>query len=99
MGDTPGYKQHLALGTLRAIETRSCIARSANTGISCFIDKYGNITQPTSWWEKAVISGKISARTELTFYVRFGDILSKIAVVIALLVILWSQVIRFFKRN
>ena len=30
--DTPGYKQHLIYGGLRAIETRRSIARSANFG-------------------------------------------------------------------
>ncbi|OFY68588.1 MAG: apolipoprotein N-acyltransferase, partial [Bacteroidetes bacterium RIFOXYA12_FULL_33_9] len=32
--DTPGYKHHLSYASLRAIETRRSIARSANTGIS-----------------------------------------------------------------
>lgn len=39
--DTPGYHQHLAYGILRAIEFRKPIARSANTGISCFVDAKG----------------------------------------------------------
>ena len=41
--DTPGYKQHFQYARLRAIETRRYIARSANTGISGFIDERGNV--------------------------------------------------------
>ena len=40
-GNTAGYRQHFSFASLRAIETRRCIARSANTGISAFIDQRG----------------------------------------------------------
>ncbi|MGM0648189.1 MAG: apolipoprotein N-acyltransferase, partial [Bacteroidota bacterium] len=36
-GNTAGHKQHLDFASLRAIETRKSIARSANTGISAFV--------------------------------------------------------------
>ena len=75
--DTPGYKQHLAYARLRAIEHRRSIARSANTGISCFIDQTGNVSEKTSWWEPAVISAKINRNTESTFYTRYGDYISR----------------------
>ncbi|MFN3940829.1 MAG: apolipoprotein N-acyltransferase, partial [Chitinophagales bacterium] len=38
-GNTAGHKQHCLYGRLRAIENRKSIARSANTGISCFINQ------------------------------------------------------------
>ncbi|MES2388745.1 MAG: apolipoprotein N-acyltransferase [Bacteroidota bacterium] len=40
-GNTPGHKHHWAYAKLRAIETRRYIARSANTGISGYIDPSG----------------------------------------------------------
>jgi apolipoprotein N-acyltransferase len=94
-GDTPGYKQHLKYGTLRAIETRRWIARSANTGISCFITPTGEIQQPTEWWVPAVISQGIQLRSEITFYSRYGDYIARIAMYISLLLVIYSWLIRF----
>ncbi len=42
-GNTPGYKQHLRYASLRAIETRRSIVRSANTGISALINQRGEV--------------------------------------------------------
>jgi apolipoprotein N-acyltransferase len=94
-GDTPGYKQHLRYGALRAIETRRWVTRSANTGISCFISPEGEIQQATNWWVPAVIKGKIEMHTELTFYTRFGDYIARVAMYLSLLLIIYSWLIRF----
>lgn len=77
--DTPGYKQHLAYAKLRAIENRRSIARSANTGISAFINQRGDISQPTAWWQEAVISETLFANSETTLFTTTGDILGKSA--------------------
>lgn len=94
-GDTPGYKQHLKYGALRAIETRKWIARSANTGISCFITPRGEIQYPTGWWVPGVIKGKIGLNKNLTFYTRFGDYIARAALYTSLLLIIYSLLIRF----
>lgn len=52
-GNTQGYRQHMAYARLRAVETRRWVARSANTGISCFIDPVGTIYQLQPWDTKA----------------------------------------------
>ncbi|HMG16493.1 MAG TPA: apolipoprotein N-acyltransferase, partial [Saprospiraceae bacterium] len=57
--DTPGFRQHLKIGALRAIETRKPIARSANTGCSAFINQRGEIQQPTQYGVQAVIRQKM----------------------------------------
>jgi apolipoprotein N-acyltransferase len=94
-GDTPGYKQHLKYGALRAIETRCWIARSANTGISCFISPAGEIQQATNWWVPAVIKGKIAMREKLTFYTRHGDYIARAAMYLSFMLIIYSWLIRF----
>jgi apolipoprotein N-acyltransferase len=85
-GNTPGYKQHLLYGRLRAIETRKWIARSANTGISCFINERGDFSQCTKWWTPAVISEKIGSNKEKTFYVMYGDIIGRFSLYASLFI-------------
>lgn len=76
-GNTAGHRQHALFSSVRAIETRRSIARSANTGISCFVNQRGDIMQPTPYWETAVIRQEINANDRLTLYVRYGDYLAR----------------------
>ncbi|MBE9512211.1 MAG: apolipoprotein N-acyltransferase [Bacteroidetes bacterium] len=76
-GNTSGYKQHLTYSSIRAIETRRSIARSANTGISCFINQRGEIMQPTEWWVPDVIKASLNLNEKITFYVKYGDYLGR----------------------
>lgn len=82
-GETPGHKQLLSYTRLRAIETRRDIARSANTGISSIINAKGEIINQTSYNTKTTLIGKLSSRSNLTFYVRFGDIIARWSVFVA----------------
>lgn len=72
-GNTSGKDQHLQYAKLRAIETRRWVARSANTGISAFINQRGDITQQTKWWVPGALKADINLNDELTFYVKHGD--------------------------
>jgi len=85
--DTPGYKQHLAYASLRAIENRKWIVRSANTGISAVINDRGEILERTTWWEPAVINAKVRLNSSITFYAKYGDYIGRIASLMALLMI------------
>ena len=76
-GNTPGYKQHMNYARLRAVETRKWIARSANTGISCFIDPLGNVIDPQPWDAAASIKLAVPVDSRQTFFVKHGDILSR----------------------
>ncbi|MCF8430147.1 MAG: apolipoprotein N-acyltransferase [Bacteroidia bacterium] len=78
-GNTAGYKQHYEYAKLRAIENRRYVARSANTGISGFIDDEGNSIQQTKWDEAIAINGKVKINTEITFYTKHGDFIGYMA--------------------
>ena len=96
--DTPGYKQHLAYARLRAIETRRQIARSANTGISCVVDELGELHAEQTWWKEGYIMANLAPNNEKTFFVRFGDVLSKISIMLTGLVIGYGLFLRFKKH-
>jgi apolipoprotein N-acyltransferase len=96
--DTPGYQQHLAYARLRAIETRRSIARSANTGISAFINQKGEIIKQTNWWEPAVLSGQLNTNEQLTFYVTYGDYLGRLGSFLGIGILLYALV-TFRKRK
>lgn len=85
--DTPGYKQHQLYAQLRAIENRMYVCRSANTGISGFIDPLGNSMSKSEWWVPAVMSSQVQVKGSTTFYARYGDYIGRIAAVIAVLIL------------
>ena len=91
-GDTPGYKQHLSFSSLRALEMRRSIARSANTGISCFINQRGDIQQSTAYWEPIAIKQDINLNDEITFYARYGDYIGRVSLFISIVFVLISFV-------
>ncbi len=83
-GNTPGYRQHLALGALRAIENRRYVVRSANTGSSAIIDPTGKIRSKTKYWVPACISTTIFKQKGQTFYQHNGDYLGLFALYLSL---------------
>ena len=98
-GDSPGHRQHFSFAALRAIETRRCIARSANTGISAFIDQRGDAHQATEYWVPGAIKGVVNANDVLTYYVKHGDYLARIATWCAGVLFLLSIVMHFIHKK
>ena len=98
-GNTAGYKQHLNYSQLRAIETRRSIARSANTGISAFINQKGEILSRTQWWVRDAIKDTIKANTELTFYVKYGDYIGRLADFLAIFIFLYAIVQNILNKS
>jgi len=93
---TPAYQQHIDYARLRAIETRRTIVQCANTGISGIIDNRGNLTQATRWWQRTAFTATVKTSSAQTFYVKHGDYIGRIAVFLAvcILMILVSTKIR-----
>jgi apolipoprotein N-acyltransferase len=97
-GNTSGKDQHLLYAKLRAIETRRWVVRSANTGISGFINQRGDIVKQSKWWTRTALKADINLNDEVSFYVKNGDI---IAVSGSFIGLLMALIIPFknFRRN
>ena len=84
-GNTSGKDQHLMYAKLRAIENRRWVVRSANTGISAFINQKGDIVQKSSWWVPTALSQEINLNENLTFYTKYSDLIVYLSFVTSLL--------------
>ena len=98
-GNSPGHKQHLEFSKLRAIETRRSVARSANTGISGFINQRGDIVEQSKYWEQTALRNTIKTNDKLTFYVRYGDYIYKISVFLTALLVAMTIVKLILKKG
>jgi apolipoprotein N-acyltransferase len=96
-GDTPGYKQHFAFSRLRAIENRKSVARSANTGISGFINQRGDVLNKSAYWNEAVLSHVIKRNKTKTFYAQNGDWIGR-SFVLGSLIFLFVTLANIFKK-
>ncbi len=90
--DTPGYVQHNSFSSLRAIENRRSIARSANTGISAFFNQRGDIIQSLGWWKRGGIKTVLNANDKITFYTKHGDYLGRISAIFGIIILLYMLV-------
>src|SRR5437899_1207882 len=72
-GRTAGPYQHASHLVLRAIETRTGIARAANDGISEFGDPLGQTYAATGLEVEATVADRLRTSDVIPLYVRLGD--------------------------
>ena len=99
--DSPGHRQHFEMSRLRAIETRRYVLRAANGGFSGVIDPLGRVLAKTKYNERTAIQTIVSAQSGETFYVKHGDYIARIAVVLtfmALLSCIIAPIVRRFRK-
>jgi apolipoprotein N-acyltransferase len=89
-----GSRQHLDNAIFRCVETRRPMVRAANTGVTCFVNEFGRVTETLqdeygATFTQGVLNGTADVPTtsELTFYVRHGELFSEVCTIITLLVI------------
>lgn len=87
-GNTPGFEQHWSFARLRAIETRRSVARSANTGSSGFINQRGDELKKSVYLTPDCLRQKIKCNDRITFYVKYGDVIGKVGLGLAIMVLL-----------
>ncbi|MGC3989427.1 MAG: apolipoprotein N-acyltransferase [Chthoniobacteraceae bacterium] len=76
-------EQHLANAVFRAVENRRPLLRCANTGVTCWVDAYGNIRQTLlgadgTTFAQGILSGVVQVPQVAwtTFYTRYGEAFS-----------------------
>lgn len=102
-----GSRQHLANAIFRCVENRRPMVRAANTGVTCFVNEFGRVTQVLrddqgSIFEEGTLIGEINIATEpsLTFYAQHGELFAKICTGLALVVLLARLLTQVrFQRN
>ena len=87
-GRTGASRQHLSHLVLRSVENRMSCARSANSGISGFIEPDGTVHQLTGLFTEAVQTRELPLLKINTFFTGHGDVFSKAAFGISLLLLL-----------
>jgi apolipoprotein N-acyltransferase len=75
-----GSRQHLANAVFRCVETRRPMVRAANTGVTCFINEFGRVTQilrddTGNTFTEGVLTGEVDVPQDrqLTFYTHYGE--------------------------
>jgi apolipoprotein N-acyltransferase len=87
-GKTSGPYQHFSMAVFRAIENRKPVIRSANTGISGFIDSCGRILGKTDLFSRTYMVSTIKTDKTLSPYTKYGDIFSYLNIVGTLLLLI-----------
>jgi len=83
--------QHFSMVVFRAVENRRAVARSANTGISGFIDPVGRQLSTTGLYIDAHISERLPLLKKMTFYTLYGDIFAFLCFFPVILAVIYEK--------
>jgi len=89
-GPSSAPAQHFAMVVFRSVENHLAFARSANTGISGFVDPFGQIIQATPLFTEEASYAAIPTRQAPTFYSYYGDVFAHACVIICALLCLFG---------
>ncbi|MBI4041724.1 MAG: apolipoprotein N-acyltransferase [Deltaproteobacteria bacterium] len=73
-GPTANPSQHLMLQVWRAIENRTPVLRTANTGITAFVDITGKIRSRTSLFQETILVDQVALIDQKTFFTLYGNV-------------------------
>src|SRR6202011_432543 len=91
-----GSRQHLANAILRCVENRRPMVRAANTGVTCFVNEFGRVTQilrddTGDTFTEGVLTGEInlSQDRQVTFYTRHGEWFAEICAIVTAVAVIF----------
>ncbi|WP_238784228.1 apolipoprotein N-acyltransferase [Blattabacterium cuenoti] len=97
-GRSEGHRQHMSYARIRAIENRKYIARSSNTGISCFINERGDIVSRLPYGKEGILYEKVYINNKKTFYIKYGDYIYKISLYITIIILLYFVFFTVYRK-
>jgi apolipoprotein N-acyltransferase len=86
-GRTSAPYQHFSMAVFRAVENRVPVVRSANTGISGFIDPGGRIVNESNIFIETAMTESVPLGKDKSIYTRVGDVFAWICVAGSLLMV------------
>jgi apolipoprotein N-acyltransferase len=86
-GFTAASAQHLQMSQMRAVETGRWYVNAAISGISAFVDPSGQIVASSRLFETDILRRTIRASSERTWYVRLGDWLPWLCLVLLVAIV------------
>lgn len=96
-GDSAAPRQHIMLAAWRSIEHRIPLARSTNTGISGFVNIFGDISDKIDINQIGVSTKEIALIDTKTFYTNYGDWLAKLSIFFSAIFLLLA-IFKILKR-
>jgi apolipoprotein N-acyltransferase len=89
-GGSGAPAQHLAMARVRAVENRRWLLRDTNDGITVSVDPYGRIVARLPADTRGELDAPYAFRSDITPYVRWGDWIAWMCVIVALVLLLFG---------
>jgi apolipoprotein N-acyltransferase len=87
-GKSSAPYQHFSMAVFRAVENKRSLVRSANTGISGFVDPTGKILASTPLFTESTLTRDVSLLQTRTIYSRIGDLFAWTCLALAFVVVI-----------
>ena len=90
-----GSQQHVANAVFRCVENRRPMIRAANTGVTCFVNEFGRVTQmlrdDTDTFTEGVLTGEINIPQgrQLTFYTQHGEWFAESCAIVSVIALIF----------
>jgi len=94
-GHSSAPYQHFSMIVFRAVENKRSLARSANTGVSGFVNPYGKIISSSEIFTDAHLNANLPILNDLTFYCQFGDVFA----IFCCSILVLSIILNFFSHK
>lgn len=98
-GHSTAAFHHASMARMRTIENGVSLARCANSGISMFVDPVGRIQSKTKLYARSVLTDEITYETIPTFYVKLGDWIIWLSLLMIVTAFVYLIIQRFRRRK